>query len=493
MSVTNETLDLLKTAQAPLAKAWTQSGTFNTGITNIDLEAPAKSVIPIITPLRNGIPRVSGNGGIQANWKAITGLNTAGISAGVSGGNRGAVITTAVTEYLAAYRGIGLEDSVTWEAQYAAEGFQDILALASRNLLSALMIQEESIILGGNTSVALGTTNTPTVAGSITGGSMTGTGSVNYNVICVALTYQGFRNSSVANGLPLSAARTNADASTDTIGGGTAIKSAAGTGTIASGTSGSMTAVVVPTVGAVAYAWFWGAAGSETLGAITTINSILIKTNAGGGQAAASNFTADNSKNLLEFDGMLTQIFKSGSGAYVATQANGTLGTGTALTGNTDGTIAEIETALQSFWDNYRLSPTCIWVSSQEQKNISGKILAGSSTSAQRFTFNTDQSGIMGGTVVKGYYNRYAMNGATEIPIRLHPNMPAGTIMFDTRELPYALSGISNVLQIRTRQEYRMTEWPMIKRRYEYGVYADEVLQNYFPPAFGMITNIANG
>ena len=30
-------------------------------------------------------------------------------------------------------------------------------------------------------------------------------------------------------------------------------------------------------------------------------------------------------------------------------------------------------------------------------------------------------------------------------------------------------------------------------RRYEYGVYFDGVLQNYFPPAFGMITNIGNG
>jgi hypothetical protein len=30
-------------------------------------------------------------------------------------------------------------------------------------------------------------------------------------------------------------------------------------------------------------------------------------------------------------------------------------------------------------------------------------------------------------------------------------------------------------------------------RRYEYGVYADEVLQHYFPPSLALITNIGNG
>jgi len=30
-------------------------------------------------------------------------------------------------------------------------------------------------------------------------------------------------------------------------------------------------------------------------------------------------------------------------------------------------------------------------------------------------------------------------------------------------------------------------------RRYEYGVYADEVLQHSFPPSMAVITNIGNG
>ena len=43
---------------------------------------------------------------------------------------------------------------------------------------------------------------------------------------------------------------------------------------------------------------------------------------------------------------------------------------------------------------------------------------------------------------------------------------------------------------MRCRRDYYQLEWPLKTRKYEYGVYFDGVLQNYFPPAFGMITNI---
>ena len=50
-----------------------------------------------------------------------------------------------------------------------------------------------------------------------------------------------------------------------------------------------------------------------------------------------------------------------------------------------------------------------------------------------------------------------------------------------------------NVLQMRLRQDFFAIEWPRRTRKWEYGIYADGVLQNYFPPAFGLITNISNG
>ena len=100
---------------------------------------------------------------------------------------------------------------------------------------------------------------------------------------------------------------------------------------------------------------------------------------------------------------------------------------------------------------------------------------------------------VAGGVMVKDYLNRFSMAGGQVIPIKIHPNMPAGTILFETESLPYPLSNVGNVTQIRCRQDYYQIEWPLRSRKYEYGVYADEVLQNYFPPSLGVINNIKKG
>lgn len=477
-----------------LAKAFTQSSGATTGLTYYDLQDGALALYPVVTPLRNKIARVGAGRGIQANWKAVTGININSLAVGVSEGNRGGVVATSTQDYMAAYRGLGLEDYVTFEADYAADGFTDLKALAAQGLLRALMIGEEKVILGGNTSVPLGTTPQPSLTDVGTGGSLTY--NTTYSVICAALTLDGYLTGSVAAGVRGQVTRTNADTSTDTYGGGTAKLSANKTVTTANdgNNTHSLAATVTPVAGAVAYAWFWGASGSEVLGAITTINSVAITAAASGTQTAASLGTADNSSNALVFDGLLTQIAKTGSNAYIAVQATGAAGAGTPLTADGVGGIVEIDTALKHFWDVYRLSPTTIWVSSQEQWNISKKILQGNSgTGAQRFVINVDQGNIQGGELVTSYLNKFSMDGAKALAIKPHPNLPPGTLMFDTDILPYPLSGVANVLQVRTRRDYYQIAWPIKARRYEYGVYCDGVLQNYFPPAFGIITNIGNG
>lgn len=491
-----KTLELMKAAQATpdqlLNKAFTQSGSATTGLTYYDLEAPAKTLYPVMVPLRNRIPRVSGKGGIQANWRAITGININAVNAGVGQGNRGGVIATSTAEYNAAYKGLGLEDYVTFEADYSAEGFDDVRARAVEGLLRSLMIQEERVILGGNNSVALGTCPTPTAAAVTTGGALA---DATYKVYCVALTLEAYLNSSVSGGIPTGAVtRTNADGSTDTYGPGTSKKSAVATAVLSGGSgAGRVTAYVTPVDGAVAYAWFWGESGSELLGAITTINSVNATAAATGTQNASAVGAADASTNDLVYDGLLSQIMKSGSGAYVYEMATGTPGTGTPLTADGYGGIVEIDAALKSFWDNYRLTPTEIIVGAQELMNISSKVLAGTSNAAHNFTFAVDQSMIGGGVMVRSYLNKFGMAGPTSIPISLHPNMPPGTIMFYSDATPYPLSNVPQILRILTRREYYQIEWPLRSRKYEYGVYADEVLQNYFPPAFGLIRNIANG
>ncbi len=468
---------------------FSQSGTATSGLTFYDLELGAKFLYPVLTPLRNTMPRVSGKGGIQANWRAVTAINTSGVRLGVSGGNRGGVIAVSTQDYTAAYKGIGLEDNVDFEAQYAGMGFDDVRAIAAKTLLEATMIGEELLILGGCSSVSIGQGGTPTLTGSSTGGTLA---AQTWSVIVAPLTLDGYINGSVTGGVQGQIVRTNADGSSDTFGGGTGKLSASATVTT-SGATSSIAATTTTTSGALGYAWFWGAAGSELLGAITSINSLVITAAATGTQTAASLGTNDNSANTLVFDGLLTQVVKTGSNSYYSAQATGTAGTGTGLTSDNEGGIVEVDVALKHFWDVYRLSPTVIYVNSQEALNISKKILVGgSATSNLRFNVDVKDGMIAGGVMIKEYLNRFSMAGGQLIPVKIHPNMPPGTILFYTERLPYPLSNVSNVAQIRTRQDYYQIEWPLVSRKYQYGVYADEVLQHYFPPSMGIITNIGN-
>ncbi len=394
---------------------FSQSASATSGLTYYDLETGAKLLFPVLTPLRNSIPRMSGKGGVQAAWRAVTAINASGLRIGVSGGNRGGVQAVSTKDYVATYKGIGIETSVDFEAQYAGQNFDDIRALSAQAGLEALMIGEEALILGGNTSMPLGATPTPTLAAANSGGTLA---SGTLSVICAALSLDGLMNASVINGVQSQIQRANADGSSDIFGGGAAQKSANATIAV-TGPNGSLTGSVPAVRGALGYAWFWGAVGSEVLGAITTINSVAIEANASGTQTAASLPSADWSNNSLVFDGLLTQALQPSSGAYVYTMPSGGAGVGTPLTADGAGGIVEIETALESNWNNYRLSPDEIWVSAQEANNMSRKILTGSANAAQRFVFNASQDAIGGGIMVTTYKNKYSMAGAKTLDIKI--------------------------------------------------------------------------
>jgi hypothetical protein len=119
-------------------------------------------------------------------------------------------------------------------------------------------------------------------------------------------------------------------------------------------------------------------------------------------------------------------------------------------------------------------------------------IMGAGGTSITRMVTPAEQAmGLVGGRVIESYVNKYALWGSNVVRVNLHPNIPPGTILFTTREIPYKLANIRNILQIKNRRDYFQIEWPVVQRQYEYGVYLDSVLQCYFPPAFGIITNIA--
>jgi hypothetical protein len=471
---------------------FTQSSSAITGITAYDLQAPAISLVPVITPLRNETPRAGGGAGIQANWRAITAINPTGIRPGVTPGNRNAVMQITQKAFTAAFKGLGTEVRTDFEAEWAAMGFDDPRGLATLDGLRNLMIQEEQTILGGNGDQPLNggaATPTPNLVDSGTGGTLLHAQA--YFVICAALTVDGFQYGSVAGGVQGAITRTNSGGTTDSFGGGTGKVSAEATITTGGGAdTHSITAsLTAPILGAAAYAWFLSTtSGNERLVAITNAPTVVLTAlPTGTNQLASSLGTNDNSTNQTVFDGLIYLAATAGSGAYTAAISS-------TLTGDNAGGVVQIDAALKSMWDNFRLGPEEMWLNSQQEQDIGVKILTGSSTAAQRFIFATDAAKIAGGIATATYRNKFSMNGAQDIKLRLHPNMPPGMILMTSKTIPYPLNEIpGQAYRVRTRKEYNQIDWPIINRMWESGVYVDEVLQHFAPFSMALLYDVRPG
>jgi hypothetical protein len=484
---TQETLGLMKDSLA-------KNVTISTGLTAYDLQAPAKNLYPTITPLRNSVPRVARlNPGDAAHWRSIFATTGSGFDAmgWVPEGQRSASMSYSATSITLPYVTLGEEDTVTFEAEAAAQGFEDINATATLRILQKTMRKEETALLGGNTSLALGTAGAPALTASGTGATLP---AATYSVIVVGLTFEGYRNSSLSGGVAATKTITGNDGNTYALNGGSSMRSANVTQAVTFGQTLFATAPIINA--AVAYAWYVGSAGSETLQAITTINSAAFSAPLVSGQQAATVITADNSRNPgVAFDGLLTDGFNPTTSSFVQALASGPAGTGTFLTPSGRGSILEIDNMLLQMWNSYRLSPTVIYVNAQEQKNITAKCLTNASGPLVRYNVDASQSApyeFAASGVVRWYYNPFT---GVEIPLTVHPDLPPGTILAYCERLPawYQSNETPNVAEVLTRRDYYRVDWPVRTRRREFGVYTEEVLAIYASFGIGIITNIGNG
>lgn len=480
----------------------------------IQMLYPYRELIPRISRL----PRVSADGGNAFHWKRIVGINVNGASSGVSEGNRGARIAISEQDLTAAFKTLGFESSVTFEARLGARNLSpEALGISVQSALRSLMIDEEKILINGDAALPLGQTPTPTlVAGTVAG--VTGAfASGTVYVVCVALTgmgqlgYSPYNSVTNTGGIVGQVTKVNADGSTDTYGGGSAQPSAE-TSVATTGTQAvTATATLVP--GAFAYAWFVGSAsGAEYLAGLTPSNQAILSkypptTNQPVGNLKVGATYADNSVDQLVPDGVLSQVFGQitgpSPGQFMST--NPLLPSGVSFTaggsivysmpaGNTGLTIdgsnfSEIDAVLRAAYDQYKIGFDRILISATDVLDTFGAMLGqASSANGFRIWFDADQETgrIIAGRRVTSYLNKFFNN---TLDVEVHPYVPPGCILFWSDRSPYELSGVANLLEAKVRQDYYQIQWPWRSRRYEYGVYVDEVFPIYFTPAFAAIIN----
>lgn len=493
------TLELVKKSLSSADDTISKSITTQTGLVAFDLQAPAKNLYPVLTPLRNALPRVGGGVGVATNWKTINKITGSGFDGmgWVPEGQRSARMSYTSAPKAANYVTIGEEDQVTFEAVNAGRTFEDVRATMTMRLLQKAMLKEENAILAGNGSLQLGTCPTPTVSAAGAGATLA---AASLSVIAIALTMEGYLQSSVAQGVATVKTITGADSATYVLNGGASRQSVAAAQAVTLGQT--LSATVASVNGAVAYAWFVGTAGAERLEKITTINSAIFNTALlGTGQLASAIAGVDYSANPgLAFDGLTTTAFAPANGAAVYYLPTGVAGVGSTLTPTGYGTVVEIDDALKAQWDNFQLSADVIYVNAQELKNITKKCLTGGG-GAPLMSFQNQKAldgqpfKLTAGGVIAMYFNPYTPEGGKMIPVKLHPKLAAGTILLNCEQLPlhYQSNGVANVAEIKTRQDYYQIDWPVTKRAYETGVYSEQVLAVYAPFAMAIICNIANG
>ena len=137
MNVTQDTLELIKQAQRNPDDDLAKTIASGAGLVAYDLQAPAKNLYPVVTPIRNVMPRVSGGTGPATNWKQVSALVGSGFDAmgWVPEGQRSGQMNYATASKSASYVTIGEEDAATYEAISAGRGFEDIAARMSFRLL----------------------------------------------------------------------------------------------------------------------------------------------------------------------------------------------------------------------------------------------------------------------------------------------------------------------------------------------------------------------
>jgi hypothetical protein len=317
------------------------------------------------------------------------------------------------------------------------------------------------MILGGNIT-ALGVVAAP-VATVSAGGSIT---AAEYSIKVAALTLEA------ANNIDLN--QQIADLEIPAY--GVTAASSAGTATTTTNNK-TISATVTAKSGALAYAWFIGASGSETLQKVTTNNAISLTSLVTGGSAPPS---SDTTGTALDYNGLIPQIIASGKFVDYANAK---------IKKSGGGGVDVLDAINSHMYTKWKYTPDVYYVSSQVHKDITDAIIAGNGAPTL-LVDNTDKNQITGNYQVTRYICK--STGKTQ-RIETHPWLPDGTLLAMPESVPYQNSEIPSVLEIENGFDYMQIEYATTAPKEEFEIRQYGVLKNYWPGAMAFYCNIQSG
>lgn len=509
-------LDKAGALGADVGKDISLTSPLSTGLVPFDLEAPAKLVFPVLTPLRNMIPRVKGQG-VTRRYKRITGISGSGtggvanlspfindsstISVGSLTLRRGPKISYAADDRTATYKQMGASDVVTWSAEFAGQGFTDVRQLSQTALLYASMLADERALLaarGTDAGVYVGTLAAPSVANVTLTARVAGAGetgnSANIANLFVTLSAEGMfgesARSTEINSTILSATTGKVVDVTMTgafVAGATGYRVYAGTAT------GIANQFLVGRTGA------WG--GVTGVGTAAFVINFTGAGTGGAPNAGTNAVAADTASSADAYDGILTTQLDPTQGgiiysvgAKLSTASPGVefqnafqaLYNGVAPGGGYTGVNAAVNS------QGVKANPDRIWASGQDRKQLSNSYLAGSSGNPTFFMSVDvpDAAGMRMGQVVTAILNEVT---GKEVSVSVHPWLPQGNALVLSDNLPIPDSQVPACFSYALPQDYMGINWPVIQHTYDVSSYWFGALINYAPSFSGVVANILAG
>ena len=483
----NNALASQRMAMQDIQKEISLTSPLSTSFAAFDLEAPAKMLTPRPTPLRNKIARKkgvgtshrqkqilgytgTGTGGVGNTWPGITQSSTA--TFGSINYERGPIISYAAQDLILPYNSYSLSDSVTFDANFSAMGYQDLRQLSSTSTLYATMLMEERMMLmargtASGYSGALAAPATVTLSSPVAASGQTALAAATYFVYVTAnagISSSGFGESIV------STVQSTAVASGDVLG----ISWTPVTGAIGYN-------IYVGTTTGTANCTFQGTAqgtsaviqGAGTVG-LTGNNFALTTTG-----AAASRANADTSAYATGYDGILPTVLGANSGF------NNTINS----TFSTSNPGVEYQTVFYNLYNNVKADPDEILINGADRKQLSDSIKNGSTANYRLNLTQTEAGDYVGGATIGGLYNEIT---GKMVPLTVHPWLPQGVSPVLSYTLPIPDTEVSDVWANYMVQDYMGIQWPVTQFSYDFSTYFRGTFFCSAPAWNGAVSGIVN-
>ncbi len=496
MGLADISAETIRLVQATQKRAITSQ----TGLTYYLLEAPAKAIVPVITPVRNMIPRRTGRGAPNVNWKAITSFDTNRVLGTTNEGAVPSAVTYSVANVVNTMATLALSNAVTFPAQWRGRGLEgDVRARRTAELLYQLMTREEYWII--NASQKLMNPPAPLVTTSPTGGSIAaGT----YWVQVTALSSTTYNPSSV-EGTP----STQATATTSVYGVVTT-----------TGTTSTLTIQLFTVPNAFQYRVYIGSGSTPPANAAMYLQSGLSNANApqpsfntsvtlaSGGATTSSetpgptitltlttqpatgsanppttnsaNTSTDSTTSQINiWDGLMAQALNN-----IATGS--TLGSIVARPAASNGVFVlnDIDALLLQMYGQSAGDPDILICNPVDAARITNLLVI-----SGQLRYMVEANSPAQTALVANYRATHYANKTTgkAIPIVVDRYCPVGTLLFVPLRMPFPVADVSNAIEIECNQEYVGVDFAVTALQWQFADVVEHTLKVYFLGGLGML------